>query len=334
MNKETLNQILAGIPSLRVALIGDGCVDIYWHADMRLSELSKEVPQHPLPVVREQFSLGAGANVLANLAALGAKNIRYVGCIGDDWRSVIFRKLLAECGISDAYLVASDRVVTAAYCKPIRHGISPVTSEDPRLDFVNRSPIPEDLDEKVRLLLIQAAEDSDILIVCDQFANGCISEKTIDMINELGKRMPVIVDSRNRIGMFKNVIVKPNELEAGACLRLPEGTASQPDGPERLARGMWERTGRSALVTLGEQGAIWCEDGICTQVPAVKVQPPIDFVGAGDSFLAGFSLAYIQKESPKTALEFANLVSSITIKKLGITGTASPAEMRAAVAQE
>lgn len=331
MNMETLNQILAGIPSLRVALIGDGCVDIYWHADMRLSELSREVPQHPLPVVREQFSLGAGANVLANLAALGARNIRYVGCIGNDWRSVIFRKLLAECGISDEYLVSSDRLVTAAYCKPIRHGISPVTSEDPRLDFVNRSPIPEDLDEKLRLYLLQAAEDSDILIVCDQFANGCISEKTIDLINELGKKMCVIVDSRSRIGLFKNVIVKPNEVEACACLQLPVETIYETNGPERIVGAMSKNTGCGALVTLGEQGAIWCEDGICTQVAAVKVQPPIDFVGAGDSFLAGFSLAYIQKESPKTALEFANLVSSITIKKLGITGTASPDEMRNAL---
>ena len=38
MNLATLNAILEKIPSLRVTLIGDGCVDIYWHADMTKSE--------------------------------------------------------------------------------------------------------------------------------------------------------------------------------------------------------------------------------------------------------------------------------------------------------
>jgi len=332
MNLATLNTILETIPTLRVTLIGDGCVDIYWHADMRLSELSREVPQHPLPIVREQFSLGAGANVLANLAALGAKDIRYVGCIGNDWRGAIFRRLLEEIHVSDRYLVTSDSIITSAYCKPIRHGISPVAYEDPRLDFTNLEPICEEVEQQVLDSLLQAVEDTDILIVCDQFANSCISPRILATINELGKKMPVIVDSRNRIGLYKNVIVKPNEVEACACLQLPADTVLQPEGPRCVAQKMEALTGHPALVTLGEHGAIWCENGACTHVPALPVQPPIDFVGAGDAFLAGFSLAHTQHAAPETALRFANLVSAITIKKLGITGTASPAEMRDAFA--
>ena len=332
MNLATLNRILDKIPSLRVTLIGDGCVDIYWHADMRLSELSREVPHHPLPIVREQFSLGAGGNVLANLSALGAKDIRYVGCIGNDWRGAIFKRLLNEIHVSDKYLVTSDSVITAAYCKPIRHGISPVAYEDPRLDFINLNPICEEVEQKVHASLLQAVEDSDILIVCDQFANSCISQRIIAVINELGKKMPVIVDSRNRIGLYQNVIIKPNEIEACACLQIPADTVLQAGGPQSIAQNLELLTGHPALVTLGEQGAVWCENSVCTHVPALPVEPPIDFVGAGDAFLAGFSLAYTQQLTPETVLRFANMVSAITIKKLGITGTATPQEMREAFA--
>ena len=34
---------------------GDGCLDVYWHADMTRSELSRETPHHNLPVVQEVF---------------------------------------------------------------------------------------------------------------------------------------------------------------------------------------------------------------------------------------------------------------------------------------
>lgn len=331
MNPQILEQMLAKIPSLRVSLIGDGCIDVYWHADMRLSELSREVPQHPLPIVEERFSLGAGANVLANLAALGAKNIQYIGCIGNDWRGVIFRNLLAEIGIADDFLIASDKIITPAYCKPIRHGISDVTSEDPRIDFCNRTPLPEELEEQVIASLRKAADNTDILIVCDQFQNGCITQRVLDVINELGNRIPVIVDSRDRVGAFRNAIVKPNEVEACRCLGLPPETVSEPQGAEKIARALEEKNKHPVVVTLGAQGAIRCENGECVRVPAAPVPPPIDFVGAGDSFLAGFALAYTQQSSPRDALIFATLVSAVTIAKIGTTGVATPQEMREAL---
>lgn len=329
MNILTLNQILENIPKLRIGLIGDGCVDIYWEADMRLSELSREVPQHYLPIINERFSLGGGANVLANLAALGAKNIQYTGCIGRDWRGVIFKRLLKEIEVSSDYIITSDDIITPAYCKPIRHGISPVTVEDPRLDFINRKPLPKELEEQVLSALQTMAQNCDILIVCDQFANSCITERVIEKLNTLGTQMPVIVDSRSRGNCYKNVILKPNEVEACAALGLDQEFISQPGAAEHIARALEKRNGRPVLITLGAQGAMWCENETCTTVPAVPVSPPIDFVGAGDSFLAGFSLAYMQKVSPEDALEFASLISAITIKKIGTTGVATPEEVRA-----
>ena len=65
MNRERFVSILENISNARVGLLGDFCVDIYWHADMTKSELSRETPHYPLPVVRERVYPGAGGNDVA-----------------------------------------------------------------------------------------------------------------------------------------------------------------------------------------------------------------------------------------------------------------------------
>ena len=54
----------------RIGVIGDFCLDVYWHADMTKSELSRETPHFPLPIVQERLSPGGAGNVVANLLAL------------------------------------------------------------------------------------------------------------------------------------------------------------------------------------------------------------------------------------------------------------------------
>ena len=49
----------------RFAVLGDFCLDIYWHADMQKSELSRETPHYPLPIVQERMSAGGAGNVAA-----------------------------------------------------------------------------------------------------------------------------------------------------------------------------------------------------------------------------------------------------------------------------
>ena len=333
MTKEDLEQILKSLPSRKVALIGDGCVDIYWEADMRLSELSREVPHYPLPIVEERFSLGAGANVAANLAALGVSNIRFVGCTGEDWRGTLFRSLFEQIRIPADYLVSSPERVTPAYCKPIRRGISDVKYEDPRLDFNNRSPLSGEIEQRLLTSLEKACQGADILIVCDQLQNGCITPKIMERLAELGSAMPVIADSRDRIGAFQNAVVKPNEIEACRFLGLDPAAAGDTAAMKAAALALEKRCGRPALITLGDRGAIWAEGGETFLVPAYPAPPPIDFVGAGDAFLAGFAAVYGLGLPPETALSFANLVPAVTIRKTGMTGTASPDELREAFAQ-
>lgn len=65
-----LKELLQRIEGVRVGVMGDLCLDVYWHIDMRRSELSRETPHYNLPVDWERYSPGAGGNVVKNIAAL------------------------------------------------------------------------------------------------------------------------------------------------------------------------------------------------------------------------------------------------------------------------
>ncbi len=334
LDANSLKTILQRIRNSKVTILGDACCDIYWEADMRKSVLSREVPNYPLPIVNERYSLGAGANVASNLNALDPTSVHFVSLIGKDWRANILKELLKNEGISDSYLVESENLVTPAYIKPIKSGISSVKYEDSRLDFENRSPIPDIIEYELKRMLYKALEDSDILIVSDQFEYGCVTPGIAEMINDIGLSLPVIVDSRTKIGSYRNVIIKPNELEASICLGIPI-PSSDTEIREALI-GLKEMTNAPVIMTLGEKGAAFMdEDGFIT-ADAFKLKPPIDTVGAGDSFLSAFALAYsttakgtklFSKSSIADILQFGCLASAVTAKKIGCTGTASPSEM-------
>ena len=55
----------------------------------------------------------------------------------------------------------------------------------------------------------------------------------------------------------------------------------------------------------------------------------VDICGAGDTSLSAFSAAIAAKTELKTAAQFAGLASGVTVRKIGVTGTASPEEIEA-----
>lgn len=334
MQEEQLEKILGEIPLVRVGVIGDACVDIYWRADMTKSELSREVPHHTLPVYEERVSLGAGSNVVNNLVAMGAESVQFVSCIGTDWRARLVKEQLDKICVSDRRLVVSDRLVTPAYCKPIRCGISNVCYEAPRIDFENLMPIPKEVGERLRENFRDMADKVDILLVSDQFTNGCVTPEIIEDIGLMGESKTVVVDSRSRIAKYRGAVLKPNEVEACRCLNIDLRLSRDVGFMEEAAARLLNMTrSRMVLLTLGERGAVCCGPSGSQLIPACPVEPPIDFVGAGDAFLAAFALAYAITGCGGCAAEFASLASAVVIKKLGTTGSAAPDEIRRAYRQ-
>ena len=329
---ERVNEIFDNIGRVKVGLIGDICIDIYWLADMTLSEISRETPHHPLIIVDERFGLGAGGNVLSNLAALKPKEIFVTGIIGDDWRGGLISRHISALNVSDKFLLKKTGFKSYAYCKPLRKGISDVVYEDPRLDF-SGSPMDSETEKELVVKLEAMAAEVDIICVSDQFMDGCITPLVREKICELGKSMKIIVDSRDRIALYRNVTIKPNQVEGVAAAADISGIPAESfhsrgvDGYIEAAGIIKKDMNCDISMTLGKDGCMQFYGGKAVHVHGRIIDPPIDFCGAGDTFLSSFTVMTGAGAAPEEAGIIAGMASEVTIKKIAETGTASRDEI-------
>ena len=323
---EELQSLLRNIDSARIGLIGDLCLDMYWLADMKLSELSRETPHHPLPVVEERMSPGGAGNVANNIAALKPKKLLVAGLVGNDWRGELLLRTMRNAGIDCGCVIRDDSRVTNTYIKPLRRGVSDVVYEDPRLDFESRFTISTETESKILSAPDVMAEQTDVICVSDQMKYGCITPAVRKKLSDLGKSgKTVIVDSRDHADAYEGVTVKPNEIEASRA--FGDGSVMDLEALSALASEISVKNGKTTLITLGEKGCFIAEGERVVRCPACPVKPPIDFCGAGDTFLAGYGTLLASGASPLKAAQIACLCSSVTIRKIGETGTASREEV-------
>lgn len=331
MTASRLEQLLSGFGSLRAGVIGDVCLDAYWVADLTRSTLSRETPHYTMPIIEERYSPGAAGNVAANLVALGCGKVMICSVVGNDWRGGLLEDLLKAQGIDTSYLLSDLKWNTPAYCKTIRTGLQRVQQEDARLDFQNFMPLPEALADKLGEKLDLMAAQCDIIAVTDQLPFGVIGDGIRSKLTYWASKGKIImVDSRDRIGKYRGVIVKPNEVEASLWFN-EEPTVKTPGEWAAMAQRLSGEVQGVCCMTLGSEGAVWAEGGRCVFVPAREVASPLDIVGAGDAFAAASLSALGAGGSGPEAAALANYASSVVIRKIGTTGTASPEEIRAAM---
>jgi rfaE bifunctional protein kinase chain/domain len=333
LSKERLKEILGCFAGRRIGVVGDLALDAYWYADMTRAFLSRETPHFPRPVVREVYAPGAGANVAHNLKVLGVGQVAVFSVLGDDWRGATLRQELAHRGVAVEHLIVSPARSTTAYVKPILLGYDS-QQEDARLDFENVEPLPQALEETLIDTLTRHLPGLDALLVADQLdVNGVVTERVREALNGLAASCPdklFVADSRRRIGLFRHMVLKPNRAEATAAVRPGRDprTVSR-DELVQIGDTLSQQSGRPAFVTLSEEGALVCAEGQHRYLPAAPVRPPLDPVGAGDTFVAVLAASLAAGATPWEAGTIANLAAAVIVEKLNQTGTASPEEILA-----
>jgi bifunctional ADP-heptose synthase (sugar kinase/adenylyltransferase) len=203
-----------------------------------------------------------------------------------------------------------------------------------RLDIKNRSPLPAREEDRVLSALEECWNRLDALLVLDQVSEadcGVVTARVRDRLASLGDAQPdrlILADSRERIGLFRGVCLKPNREE---CLAAVSASRADPNAVPEAVRQLARQTGRPVLCTMGDQGILVVDprryDGE-RWAPGYPVQGPIDIVGAGDSTGAGIACAVAAGAHLDQAAAFGNLVASITIQQIGVTGTATPQQVR------
>lgn len=329
LTRDRLLELLAAIRRARVGVVGDACLDVYWEADMTRSRLARENPHYILPVMTERMSPGGGSNAAACLVALGAGAAPMLAALGDDWRGRELHRLMAEAGIGTDFLVIAPERLTTGYCKPLRKGLSDVVYEDPHLYFENQTPTPPELEERLLARLEAMLPQVDALLVADYQLHGVVTPAVrTRLCRAAAAGLPVVVDSRDRIGLYDAVILKPNEVEAWGMLARTGSPHEATDAElADVARQLAARGGGPVCLTLGGKGCLWVEKDAVVAVPAVPAAPPIDTVGAGDCFGAALAAALAAGAGGVEAAALANLAAGVVVKKIGMTGTATPEEI-------
>ena len=90
---------------------------------------------------------------------------------------------------------------------------------------------------------------------------------------------------------------------------------------------MNEQTSAPVIVTCGQEGILTFNESNIKHVPGLPLQCQTDTVGAGDSVSAGLISTLASGGNLAEAALIGNLVASVTVTKIGTTGTASPAEL-------
>ncbi len=339
MDAKELERILARLGELSVAVVGDFCLDRYLHIDPSIRDDSRETGLPIHQVVKTRGLPGGAGAVLADLAALGLGRVAPVGFIGRDGSGFELTAALAELGVDLGRLRRSASRPTPTFTKPVVPETGGPPRELSRFDVFPREPLAP---EEEKLILDGAAaelERSDALIISDYgeagkagVATPAVREGLLALAAE-GPEKIIFVDSRLHIGEFPGCSIKPNAREAAELLGRELDEESPLDELSAAARELTARTGRPVFLTLGERGILAAAGAEARHVPGFPLSGPIDPVGAGDAVTAAVSSALAAGAAPLDAALFGVLASSVTVQKIGETGTAGPDEVRARFAE-
>jgi ribokinase len=114
--------------------------------------------------------------------------------------------------------------------------------------------------------------------------------------------------------------VVPNEIEVETLtgIAVSDLAAARRAGDALLAKGA-----RTALITLGERGALFHNKEHSTHIPAFAAGPVLETTGAGDAFVGGFAAALARGIDPIDAARFGSAAAGISVTRAG-TAPAMP----------
>jgi ribokinase len=108
--------------------------------------------------------------------------------------------------------------------------------------------------------------------------------------------------------------VTPNETETEILTGLPVTNVEEAKvaADALLAMGV-----KTAIITLGAQGALYHSKNESVLVPVFKAGPVVETTGAGDAFNGGFAAAIAKGMAPLDAVRFGSALAGISVTRAG-----------------
>jgi rfaE bifunctional protein kinase chain/domain len=333
MNAARFQEISSRYPNLRIAVIGDFCLDRYLEIDPAKREFSIETGLPVHNVVRVRSQPGAAGTILNNLVALRIGEIFPVGFCGEDGEGFELRQsLLARAGVKLDYFLQTEQRRTFTYCKPlvVESGKPPL--ELNRLDSKNWTPTSALVQGRLIDSIARLSTHVDAMVLMDQVdlpETGVITSKVLEAVRCLVEELPellIIADSRRGLRGYPPVSLKMNAAEFSAL--TGGGSDLTVEEVRQAAASLARQHQRNVFVTLSDRGIVAASPyAEPSHVPALPVRGEIDIVGAGDSVTANLIATMAAGATVKESSEIAMAAASIVIHQLGTTGTASTKEI-------
>ena len=326
MDSGRLQDLLNHFSDATVLIVGDFFLDKYLDIDPRLSEPSLETGLEAYQVTSVRRYPGAAGAVANNLRALDV-NVIALGVVGEDGEGDDLRRGLDLIGVAGDGLIHAPGRSTPTYLKPMLQQENIPARELNRFDTKNRTPLPVEIETEVITRLHGLFRRVLGIVIVDQVSEpncGVITDRVRLALSELARAnlaTIVLADSRERIGEFRDVMLKPNAREATHATGLTDLVAA--------SRELRRRTGRPVIVTHGDRGMYLFDLEGEQHIPAIPVAGAIDVVGAGDSAMAGLVAGLCAGGTLAESALVGNLAASLTIQQLGVTGTATRAQILA-----
>ncbi len=317
-----LNQCLDHFAEQRVLVVGDLTLDEFLTG--QVERLSREAP---VLIVRHETTRqvpGGGANAAYNLAKLGGQ-VSVVGLIGDDLQGQALCRLFEDAGIDTSGIVVDCDRPTVTKTRISAHARQSVTQQIVRLDRKSDAP-PK---AAIQAQLVQAIADRITqvdAVVCSDYCEGVMAEPVIQAAL---KHRLVVVDTQKDLHRYRGAtIFTPNLPEA----ELAVGYGITTDNIAIAAQDLLQKTqAQYLLITRGEDGmSLFGKDGSHDSIPAFNRTEVFDVTGAGDTVVAGLTLALAHESNVWQASVLGNLAASIVVRQFGTT-TTSVGEMKTAL---
>jgi D-beta-D-heptose 7-phosphate kinase/D-beta-D-heptose 1-phosphate adenosyltransferase len=322
MNHESLLKLLNGFSGTRVLVLGDVMLDRFIYGSVeRIS------PEAPIPVVaieRAADMPGGAANVVRNLAGMGAQ-ATLIGVVGmDSWADSLGAQLRLSPSVQ-ARLIGDRARPTTVKTRYIADGQQVL-----RADQESREALCQDVQMRLLAEYRSALSASDIVILSD-YGKGVLSQSIVStaIADARAADKVVIVDPKSKtFDKYRGAtVLTPNrhELQTACGFDCSTENAVVLGARQSLQDGVCD----IMVVTRGKDGMSVIQAGSAAHL-RTAARAVYDVSGAGDTVVAAMSLALAAGADIVDACTVANLAAGIVVGKLG-TAIATTGEIIAAL---
>lgn len=306
-NDFDLKRILDNFKNIKIGVVGDLMLDDYIYGTVE--RISPEAPVPVVTVKEEKFVLGGAANVVNNLASLGAKTICF-GVIGNDANGERLLGAFADKKIDVSGLIRDKERTTI-----VKRRIIGSNQQLLRIDWEDITPISTFLEYALLRNIESKIDELDTVILSDYdkgVLTPMVAKEIVRMCRDRGKIVTVDPKPKNAMNYYGATSMTPNRKEAKECLGMERATNMEEVGKELKEKLKLD----NLLLTRSEEGmSLFIEDKI-VNIPTFAKEV-YDVTGAGDTVISVFTLAAASGVSWHEAAKIANTAAGVVVGKMG-----------------